>query len=104
MQDLIDKINELRKSLAAMKPKGEAMNSLVPALKAPTVKPLSISAPSGGRPAKLPGVAPSSNKDPKKMAEQLKNPKPKKPKIEVLKTDHNGQWSLVEKFGENNSV
>lgn len=104
MQDLIAKIEELRKTLAAMKPKS-AGNSLVPALKLPTVKPLSmpsISATSAPKP-KLPGVSPASNKDPKKMAEQLKNPRPKKPKIEMLKVDKNGQWSL-EKFGENNSV
>ncbi len=101
MQDLIDKIQELKKSLAAMKPKE---NTLVPALKLPTVKPLSISSSSGSAvKAKLPGVAPVSGKDPKKMAEQLKNPRPKKAKVEVLKTDKNGQWSL-HKFGEGNSV
>ncbi|CAM6003895.1 unnamed protein product [Sphagnum balticum] len=100
-QDLIDKIQELKKSLAAMKPKE---NTLVPALKLPTVKPLSISSSSGNAvKAKLPGVAPVSGKDPKKMAEQLKNPRPKKAKVEVLKTDKNGQWSL-HKFGEGNSV
>lgn len=101
MQDLIAKIEELRKSLAAMKPKGDG-NSLVPALKLPTVKPISVSSTSAVK-SKLPGVAPASGKDPKKMAEQLKNPRPKKPKIEMLKVDKNGQWSL-EKFGENNSV
>jgi hypothetical protein len=102
MQDLLDKIEQLKKSLAAMKPKKD---SLVPALNIPSVKPLSM--PSAGAPAavkpELPGVAPISGKDPKKMAEQLKNPRPKAPKVEVLKTDKNGQWSL-KKFGENNSV
>jgi hypothetical protein len=102
MQDLIEKIEELKKALGAMKPKE---NTLVPALSLPAVKPLSISASSGGsvKPPKLPGVAAASGKDPKKMAEQLKNPRPTKPKVEVLKTDKNGQWSL-NKFGENNSV
>lgn len=101
MQDLIDKIEQLRKALAAMKPKD---NVLVPALALPSVKPLSISASSSSVKApKLPGVAPASGKDPKKMAEQLKNPRPKKPKIEMLKFDSNGQWKL-NKFGENNSV
>lgn len=103
MQDLIAKIEELRKNLAAMKPKS-AGQSLVPALKLPSVKPLSINASAGTAPkTELPGVAPVSGKDPKKMAEQLKNPRPKKPKVEVLKVEKNGQWSL-EKFGENNSV
>jgi hypothetical protein len=101
MSDLANKLEQLLKSLAAMKPKS-AGNSLVPALKMPTVKPLSISPVASAKP-KLPGASPASSKDPKKMAEQLKNPKPKKPKIEVLKVEKNGQWSL-EKFGENNSV
>ena len=105
MQELIDKIEELRKALSAMKPKS-AGNSLVPALAFPTVKPLSMPSASSAGTApkpKLPGIAPASNKDPKKMAEQLKNPRPKKPKVEMLKFDKNGQWSL-DKFGENNSV
>jgi hypothetical protein len=102
MQDLIYKIQQLKKSLAAMKPKE---NPLVPALNLPSVKPLSISASSGSsvKPPKLPGVAPASGKDPKKMAEQLKNPRPKKAKVEILKFDDNGQWKL-DKFGEGNSV
>jgi hypothetical protein len=100
MQDLISKIEELRKNLAAMKPKE---NSLVPALQMPTVKPLSISAPSATKQPKLPGVAPPSNKDPRKMAEQLKNPRPKKPKIEMLKFEKNGQWSL-DKSNESDAV
>lgn len=101
MQDLIDKITLLRKNLAAMKPKE---SPLVPALKIPPIKPLSVSANAAmSVKPKLPGVTPSSGKDPKKMAEQLKNPKPKKPKIEMLKFDKNGQWSL-DKFGEANSV
>lgn len=92
MQDLIQKIEELKKALGAMKPKE---NSLVPAISMPSVKPLSMpSLSGGGAKPKLPGVAPASTKDPKKMAEQLKNPRPKKPKIEMLKFDKNGQWSL----------
>ena len=86
MQDLIDKINELRKGLGVAKPKE---NALVPALSLPSVKPLSVSSSSGGsvKPPKLPGVAPATGKDPKKMAQQLKNPRPKSPKIEVMKAD-----------------
>lgn len=103
MKKLRDKLEELLKNLAAMKPKS-AGNTLVPALKMPSVKPLSMPSVSAApTKTKLPGMSPASNKDPKKMAEQLKNPKPMKPKIEVLKVEKNGQWSL-EKFGENNSV
>lgn len=47
---------------------------------------------------KIPGgLPPPSKKDPAKVAEQLKNPNPEKltnPQKEILKTDHNGQWSL----------
>jgi len=92
MRDLLDKFELLRKALAAMKPKQDTM---VPALKIPTVKPLSMPSSSGvATKTKLPGVAPVSGKDPKKMAEQLKNPRPTKPKVEVLKVEKNGQWSL----------
>jgi len=102
MQDLIDKIEELRKNLAAMKKPKEG--PLVPAIKQPSIKPLSMpAAGTGGAPKKIPGVAPPSNKDPRQVAAQLKNPRPKKPKIEMLKFEKNGQWSLS-KFGENNSV
>lgn len=93
MQDLIAKIEELRKALTSFKPKSQ-QNSLVPALTAPTVKPLFLPSISPSKPPKLPGVTPASNKDPKAMAAQLKNPRPKKPKIEIMKTDKNGQWSI----------
>jgi len=103
METLRDKLEELLKGLAAMKPKSAGNDTLVAALKTPSVKPLSIDTPAAPKAAKMPGVSPGSNKDPRKMAEQLKNPKPMKPKIEVLKVEKNGQWQL-EKFGENNSV
>jgi hypothetical protein len=94
MQTLMDKLEELEKALSAFKPKS-AQPGLVPSLKMPTVKPLSMPSVSAGSSTVLPGVAPPSNKDPKKMAEQLKNPRPTKPpKIEVLKVEKNGQWSL----------
>ena len=102
MQDLYEKLDQLKKALLSVK-SSQQKNPLVPALKPPTLKPLSISSAAPAKPISMPGVSPSSNKDPVKMAEQLKNPKPKKPKIEVLKVEKNGQWSL-EKFGENNSV
>lgn len=86
-------MENLLKALKAIKPK-QQNDGLVPALKAPTVKPISVPSVSATAPAKIPGVAPTSNKDPKKMAEQLKNPRPKKPKLELLKFSDNGQWSL----------
>lgn len=79
-------------------------------LKAPALpKAPTISAPT--KPTKLPkspeamqeatkvpgGLPPASKKDPKKIAEQLKNPNPEKlvkPETEILKVEKNGQWSL----------
>ncbi len=93
MEELTKKITALRdmvKSLLA-KP-GQA--SLVPALKLPSPKPLSMPSTTGGAPTKLPGAPIPSGKDPKAMAAQLKNPRPTKPKIEVMKTAANGQWSI----------
>jgi hypothetical protein len=92
MRELIEKIEELRKGLAAMKPKE---NPLVPALNLPSLKPLTISASSvSAAKPKLPGVPPVTGKDPKKMAEQLKNPRPKAPKIEVLKADEEPHYRI----------
>lgn len=46
-------------------------------------------------PKPLPGgQAPASKKDPTKIAEQLKNPRPGAVKVDVLKFEDNGQWSL----------
>jgi hypothetical protein len=95
MSDLVAKIEQLKKTLAAMKPKG-ANNLLVPAIKMPAVKPLSMPpvSSSSKAAAQLPGISPASSKDPRKAAEQLKNPRPKKSKVEVLKVEKNGQWEL----------
>jgi hypothetical protein len=93
MQDIVDKILELRKALGAMKPKDHDV--LVPALSLPSIKSLSISSTSASsKPAKLPGVTAASGKDPKKMAEQLKNPRPKKPKVEMLKADEEPKYRI----------
>lgn len=87
----IEKIRDLIKGLnVQLKPK----QSLVPAIKPPSVKPLSMPSVSVGGTDKLPGVAPPNKKDPKKIAEQLKNPRPAKPNMEILKFDRGGQWSL----------
>jgi len=92
MYDLVSKIQELVKALSSIKP--PQANSLVPAIKAPTLKPLSMPPMTSSGPSKIPGVEPPNNKDPKKVEQQLKNPQPKKPKLEMIKFDSNGQWSL----------
>lgn len=85
---ILEKIELLQKALTGFKTKLEA-NPLVPAIKMPdAISRRQI------KPIKLPGITTSSKKDPKMVAAQLKNPKPKKVNIEILKTDKNGQWSL----------
>ena len=93
MDELLKKIAALRDLAKSMTAK-PGSNSLVPAIKPPSPKPLSLPSKTGAAPTKLPGVAVPSGKDPKAMAAQLKNPRPKKPTMEILKTDKNGQWSL----------
>lgn len=121
--ELYEKTEALLKGLLSVKTKPGKNNSEIPAaVKGPTIAApklpsklpdLSLKAPTMPKPteAKLPkspeqaakenkipgGLPPASKKDPKKMAEQLKNPNPKKltdPQEEVLKVDSNGQWSL----------
>ncbi len=93
MDDLFDKTEKLLKSLLSIKT-GASKDLMVPSLKPPsfkTPKP-SIKQPTAN---KIPGgFPPPSKKDPVKVAEQLKNPNPEKVKVEVLKIENNGQWSL----------
>lgn len=113
MDDFEKKVEELLKGLLSLK-SGQPKNALVPTIKTPTIPSLpasKLSAPSmpgmpklssagapikvSKNPEKIPGgMAPESKKDPVKVAEQLKNPKPKGAKVEVLKVEDNGQWSL----------
>lgn len=46
------------------------------------------------KPTKLPGVAQSQKKDPKKVAEQIREGTTRFNALEMLKFDHNGQWKL----------
>jgi hypothetical protein len=88
MDDLKQKIVELRKSLLSLK---EQRDVFAPAIKQPAIKVPKVPNQTAN---KLPGIAPDSKKDPIKVAEQLKNPRPKKVKVEILKVEDNGQWSL----------
>lgn len=94
MDELIKRIEKIRDLIKGLNVQLKPKQSLVPAIKPPSVKPLSMPPVSVGGTDKLPGVAPSSNKDPKKIAEQLKNPRPTKPRMEILKFDRGGQWTL----------
>ncbi len=62
----------------------------IPSIKQPPVPSMTTS----NTASKLPGIKPSSTKDPKKMAEQLKNPTQRKQTLQMLKFDANGQWTL----------
>ena len=90
MDDLYKRLERLRDLLKAVNFKSRLDPPLmVPSIKTPEIKMPSMRASN----VKIPGVAPNSKKDPKKIAEQLKNPRPTKP-IEALKLSKNGQWSL----------
>jgi len=93
MEKLLKSIKELNTLLKFIKQIKD--NPLVPSPKMPGVKKLgSIKT---QKITKIPGIAPNTLKDPNKVAQQFKNPAPKKPKMEILKTTSNGQWDLIEK-------
>lgn len=86
LQSAISKLKSDTKVTSAM----NTLRAVKPGMPAaPTAPKVPASQPVAG------GMPPPSKKDPAKVAEQLKNPRPQKPQMEVLKTDVNGQWSLV---------
>lgn len=87
MDELKDKIEILQKALKLLNNK---QDFFVPSIKSAT---LAVPKPIKSSP-KLPGIAPPSKKDPTKVAEQIKNPRPTKVKVELLKIEKNGQWNL----------
>lgn len=90
MEELYKKIQELNDLLKQVKTQRPAPMPSIPPIK--PIAPPSISA--APKATKIPGHSPGSNKDPKKVAEQLKNAKMQKLKMPLLKFDHNGQWKL----------
>ena len=106
MDELREKLELLLKGLLATKPKPIAtMPSIkVGPLKSPPATSFTalpdLSRGMSVKPAAKPsevagGPAPASQKDPIKVVEQLRNPHPSGPKMEVLKVEDNGQWSLA---------
>lgn len=80
MEKFFKKIDELQDLLKAFKA----------SIASPKLAPVKAAAPKGA--PKLPSsTGPASKKDPKKVAEQIKNAKQQKPKIKIAK---NGQWSM----------
>lgn len=99
MEELIKKLSELKDLIKAVKT--AAPKPILPSIPAiPALKPPSppSMAPTGNKSTKMPGMAPDSKKDPKKVAQQIKDGSmsTKTQKI-MLKFDQNGQWSLIEK-------
>jgi hypothetical protein len=96
MEELVKKLTQLTDLLKALKkpdaPKGPALPTL-PAIKPPappSMTPTKSAAPKIGI-----GSGPNSKKDPKKVAQQIKDGSmsTKTQKV-MLKTDKNGQWQL----------
>lgn len=96
--EAIERITEL---LNLIKAKTANMLPSLPKVQA-GIKPISTPAATAVKPTKMPGVSPNSNKDPKKVAEQLKAGQPPKAstKMKLLKFNQHGQWSLEDSDGE----
>lgn len=93
MTKLSKRLQELNDLLKIFIPKGikPTQLSALPSIKQPE---LSILKPVAPKSTKIPGIKPKTNKNPKKVAEQLKNPEQRKLTIEMLKFDLRGQWTL----------
>lgn len=99
MQSLFKKISELLNLLKAVTPKqvGAPAIPQLPVVKPPAPPPMKASV-SG---TKMPGISPDSKKDPRKVAQQIKDGSisTKTQKLmfkgeECLKVDKNGQWAI----------
>jgi hypothetical protein len=86
MEKLIKSLSDLIKAIKAEK----LIHPAIPTIKQPAPPSMTPNIPN-----KMPGVAPEGKKDPRKIAQQLKNGEmsTKTQKI-MLKTAKNGQWTL----------
>ena len=109
MEELYKKLEELSKAIKAIKaikklnpPVGPKLPD-VPSIKAPpqpTMQPASTKAPKIGT-----GEGPNSKKDPKKVAQQIKDGAVSTKTVkDVLKSDKNGQWSMADESTDPSSV
>lgn len=89
MQELIKKLEKLISLAKAIK----APNAVaIPALPKPVVPgavPVQVA-----KPSKLPGMKPSTNKNPKKVAEQIKNAETLKQNMPTLKSDNEDEADI----------
>jgi hypothetical protein len=100
MEELYKKLLELNALMKAVMPTNpKPVGFSVPKLQG--IKPPSIPSMKGpptSKDGKIPGMAPAAKKDPRKIAEQIKegSMSTKTQKV-MLKFDKNGQWELTEK-------
>lgn len=97
MESFRKKLQELRDILKAAKPSAQSMHPELPKL--PEIKPTpapSISSGATLKTPKMPGINPGSKKDPRKVAEQLKQGKTQQKMMPKLEISKSGQWSLNE--------
>jgi hypothetical protein len=92
MEELLKNLTKINSLIKAIKAKSLGNPSLptIPALKKPTPPSITPKIPN-----KMPGITPETKKDPKKVAQQIKDGSmsTKTQKI-MLKTAKNGQWTL----------
>jgi hypothetical protein len=95
MDELFKKLTQLTDLLKAIKPPSVAKGPSIPTI--PAIKPPAppSMAPKATATTKMPGMTPAGKKDPKKIAQQIKDGSmsTKTQKV-MLKFDKNGQWSL----------
>ena len=96
MEELSKKLQQLTELLKALKPHQSVLPAVptIPAIKPPPPPSLKPSVKAGSS-DKIPGMAPTGKKDPKKIAEQIKSGEmsTKTQKV-MLKAHQNGQWYL----------
>lgn len=86
MEDLIKKIEQLVDLVKEVKAMGPSLPTIpAPSVPKPSMKPKATT---------IPGVKAQNKKDPKKVAEQIKNAQTQKLSMPVLKIESNGQWKL----------
>lgn len=97
MEQLFKKLLELNELVKAVKADSKPTGFTVPKLPAitPPAQPSMKPSASAAKEGKIPGMAPAGKKDPRKIAEQIKNGQlSNKSQKLMLKAHDNGQWYL----------
>ncbi len=91
MEELVKKIQALRDLVKALKKPAQPKLPSIPSIKQPSPPSMTPKKP---KQPKLPGITPNGKKDPKKIAQQLKEGQLSNKNVEMLKVEKNGQWRL----------